>query len=605
VVKATNRSTRSLARLLAVSALAAAATVTACGGDKDNDDKGSESGDCEKGVTCPGNGWVTKATGASIEIDFSKAQKDWQYAIMPYVLGAADAKGGVDAEQFTFKIEAPGAGTAAASGAGLIPMGQPLRLARAFTGATPPLASGIKSWNEYALGARSLMHRFSKADADQGAAFWRLAQELDAFARAHGRADDLEAYFRAWQAAPAKRSRHAARLLTASGCPGDGDSVSMPNGTFDNPGDATVPAGGAVDGGDFCIVYLDAPVTEPNKDKIKATIDTVLKRYKTVIYGDTFPAVGSYTFKPIVVVVNVGSATSWKSAVKPLGLFVPQLSEDANQPMLYMASDVLQSDGHGTDAALNNRLWHSTIAHEMQHAIINYYRVYQKKPGTAEIGSIDEGLAHFMEEVYGYGEENFEGFAYQFISGWNNTLSVIHSSETGPTYRGATLTLLYYLASQKGGLKFTDGVVSGGDGLTFITKVVKDATAIGPANLATAYGGDWTETIGNFFGAMMLDGSDTADLDDKYTVQEPVKTLTDLQGNANKPFGFHLNGVGEQPKSRVIDADSTLPKATETAGSPLYATQPLLYVVGDPTAKVKLTLPEAQQNVAAAVVRVK
>ena len=35
------------------------------------------------------------------------------------------------------------------------------------------------------------------------------------------------------------------------------------------------------------------------------------------------------------------------------------------------------------------------------------------------------------------------------------------------------------------------------------------------------------------------------------------------------------------------------------------ARQLSIYVVGDPTAKVKLTLPEAQQNVAAAVVRIK
>jgi hypothetical protein len=134
---------------------------------------------------------------------------------------------------------------------------------------------------------------------------------------------------------------------------------------------------------------------------------------------------------------------------------------------------------------------------------------------------------------------------------------------------------------------------------------VKSATKIGPQNLAAAYGGDWTETIGNFFGAMMLDGSDVVDVDAKYLVQEPVATLTDLQGNVNKPYGFHFNGVGQLPKSRVIDAASRLPTITQTDGSPLYATQPLLYVVGDPSAKVTLSLPEAQENVAAAVVRIK
>jgi hypothetical protein len=57
-----------------------------------------------------------------------------------------------------------------------------------------------------------------------------------------------------------------------------------------------------------------------------------------------------------------------------------------------------------------------------------------------------------MEEIYGYGEENYEGFAYQFLSGWNATTPVIHADETSPVYRGATLSLLYYLTSQKGGL---------------------------------------------------------------------------------------------------------------------------------------------------------
>ena len=112
---------------------------------------------------------------------------------------------------------------------------------------------------------------------------------------------------------------------------------------------------------------------------------------------------------------------------------------------------------------------------------------------------------------------------------------------------------------------------------------------------------DWVETIGNFFGALILDGTDVEDVADKYRAQDPVRTVTDLTGNTGKTFGMHFNGFATLPKERTFDA--SLP--VETEGSPYYATQPLLYVVSDPDAHLKLSLPEAPPNAAAAVVRIK
>jgi hypothetical protein len=391
--------------------------------------------------------------------------------------------------------------------------------------------------------------------------------------------------------------------LIAATCPKAGDSVIMPD--RDNPAEndsAIIPASGVVEGTDYCLVYLTAPVSEPSKDNIKKSLETILKIYKKVVYKDEFAATTSgFNFKPVVVVVDFKDTNLWpnKPAYQVDGAFLPNPSKAAKQPMLYMASDLNKMKAR--DATLAKSLFHSTLAHEMQHAIMNYYRV-QKTAGVLENASIDEGLAHFMEDLFGYGTENFSGFPKSFFDVWtDNFPPVLHASASEPINRGGAQALWYYLVSQKGGVKFEGGNASGGDGLKFIAEVVTNGTQKGPKGLAAKYGQDLTGMIGEFFGAVVADNTSVPGGSDRLKVQE-LQAMKDLQG-VDKKYGMRFNNFGGLPASRKFDNKFTSGKASDDVT--YYSAFPLLYQVSDPAVKLKFNASTDAGAVAITKVRIK
>lgn len=496
-----------------------------------------------------------------------------QYVVMPFVVGDTATINGATAEKFTIEKGAD----AAATGAKL---------------------TGKETFDALYMNdqvaeheARTLLNRFDgKKGQAQGAWFWSTARRLDAYYGmksgkgmqffAGDGTGPTEAAYRAWASQTAKVAPPSFKM-TAATCPEAGDEIEVPaaNGKMGDgetrPVD--VPEGGAEDATDFCLVYIDDPTTAGSKEAVKATVKTVIDRFKTVIYKDAFAAVGDYTFKPIVVVIDFADADKWPQAeaFQIAGAFLPQIAATVKQPILFMASKSKE-----TDAAKATKVWHGTVAHEMQHAVMDYFKTQKGKLEGGEIPAIDEGLAHLIEDMFGYGQENFGGFAKAFLSTWYDAdlggAPVINAEDTGPSSRGAAQAFWYYMQSQKGGITFASGVAASGGGLEFIAKAVKSGKR-GVANLAEAYGGTWTDVVSGFYGALVLDGATLAEgvtIEDKYKVQD-IQTISDLNGNTDKKFGMHFNGYEGLAATHdwALKADTT----TKIEDVSYYTTVPLLY----------------------------
>jgi hypothetical protein len=424
-----------------------------------------------------------------------------------------------------------------------------------------------------------------------------------------GTASSLERSYRK-AAGQKKRQAKAFAATTAGDCPADGDEVTTMD--VDNPDGESdsiqVPTGGAVAGTDYCIVYQTDPKTGGTKADIEATIKTTLERYKTNIYKNDFAAVGDYTFKPIFVIMDFGNDSIWPPSKQIGGAFVARTSNEMKMPVIYMPTDLQAVTPYKTQASytaeLGKRLWNGTIAHEVQHAIISYFRTKVTADGDEDLGSLDEGLAHFMEDLFGYGSEQFSQVAKPYLENWaKNANPPIHATDSDLMERGAAHTFLYYLTSQKGGITFTNGIATGGGGLDYINEIVKSANnKNGPENLAAKFGGDWLQTVANYFGALAIDGT-ALSADATLKVQDP-QSISDMNGGTAKQFGMHFNGFGDLSATPWAAWEPKVGTTTDVS-STYYATSPVLYTVKDPAAKVKLTTDTDAANTAVIKVRVK
>ncbi len=575
------------------------------GDDDDDDDSGDE---CT--ADCTGKGTVTKAVAGKVTVTFPDAEVGAQYVLMPYVLGDLAIEGSDGNTKFTFAVsKAKKAATAPKEGAGLID------LSPQFAAAQKPMTASERDHN-----LRTLLNRYDPSKGtDQGAEFWAIAKAVDASGaglKLHG-GPSIEGFYRNTPKAVAK-AKHSLPL-TAGECPvanvvspdpdmEAGDALKFAPLDFATP---------AVDGTDFCLVYVDEPKTEADKTKIQATVKAVVDGYKKTIYKDDFTGATGYTFKPVIAIIDFANPNRWPTdvaALKVAGVFLGAASSEAKVPMLYMAAD-FATVGGPADAALANKLWHSTIAHEMQHAISNWYHV-RKTAGVEETVAVDEGIAHFFEDVWGYGAENFEGYPKKFLDVFSfGTSSFLNAANGGAAEsRGSSQMLMFYLASQKGGVTFgADGRASGGAGLDLITSIVKNSASAGPKGIASSLGADlgaWTEKVGDFLGAVVLDGGTVPGISAKYKTQGRTAGVTDLNGTAGKKYGMTFNGAYGAAAEQTIDHVKEITENAKLDGVTSvevehYMTKPLLYTVTDPDENVIFALPADVPGAAVSAVRVK
>jgi len=111
--------------------------------------------------------------------------------------------------------------------------------------------------------------------------------------------------------------------------------------------------------------------------------------------------------------------------------------------------------------------------------------------------------------------------------------------------------------------------------------------------------------MGNFYAALVLDGTKSMDVTDGFEVQEPVEGLTDSSGVGDKVFGMRFNNFRELLD--VGDEYSDYTKSTDAglqaeADLHYYQTSPFLFQTGD---KLTVVFSDTYVNFGVAAARVK
>lgn len=586
---------------------------------------------------CVGDG-VTLATdtGGSLAIDFAKYGTG-DFILLPFSLGNYNTVDGGNTESFLFTLNGAQAKSNTSTSS---TKKNTLR----FTDADLQSAEHLNVIDHQ---QRTILNRYDRHAARQEEGFWSLVAGLEAEGNVPlGLAQTFGSQFPTNDSpkpiahmlasgitAPKALSQSQSKNLTAgSGCP---SLFYVPRGATGGSCSASsdqsysLASVDSYDGGDFCIAYTSAlPAYAPSQSDIKTAVASIISSYKNTIYKDSLADVTNFSFKPLIVITDFSDGSKWPSLTdgcgssnrvyQVSGAFLRSQSSTLSRPVLYMASDIkkVKPDGSTDRSSLSDStakaLFYSALSHEMQHAIMYYYKV-KKNGGSIDTAAIDEGLAHLMEDVFGYGDENFDSYAKAFLTLLPDGIepfllgkALDSELNTRNQARGAAQTLLYYLMSQRGGVSFTNGKISGGDGLDFIRTLVT-STSTGTANLRTVFGEDWVTTVGNYLGALALYGTDVTDVVGKYTAQSPV-TMTDLGGVTTKSFGMKYNGYKGLP-DRLSGASSYAKSSNSDLKDPgtevsYYQTLPILHTVTDSTYQAVFSFAQADHS-AVTLVRIK
>ena len=545
-----------------------------CCGKKDDGDKNDVTG-----VAVGSGELVSWVSGAEdLVLSPKGAAAGQQYIAMPFATGDSATVVGAGAENLTLTVKKGVALTR--------------RNASAFL-----TTDGPSAWQEEDHLRRTALNRFdSQKGAGQDSGFWSAIRRLDRLGTMESRR--LE---RAFRRLGAQSPRPEMRAATATDCP-DSEVVMPRFSDASTPANISVDVGTSFNGTDYCLAVVDGTdlVSESDLATIKSSLTEVMRRYKSVIYADNFSAntKDGYSFKPLIIIADFSDASIWPDAnatdpdlrainevYQVAGVFLSDMTTALKRPVLYMASDLARVKGaEGTSAEIARKTFHATLAHEMQHVIMDYYR-RRGASDAPETTFLDEGIAHYMEDLFGYGEVSFEGFPKVFLTSLlDGTSPFLGADEDSKIQRGAAQTLIYYLVSQKGGVKFNDGTFEAGEGINALAKVVKGTSTIGARSLAAAFAaGDaaaWTSTVGGYLGALVLDGTTVVSSDARYTVQVPVEGVRDLQGNSNKSFGMRFNGFGglsDRLGAYTQSTDGDLTSDGKTLKN--YQTVPVLWTV--------------------------
>ncbi len=364
---------------------------------------------------------------------------------------------------------------------------------------------------------------------------------------------------------------------------------------------------------DYCLIYLsDTGVSEPDPDTVETSITKAISAYKTIFNSDLSTAVAGYTFKPLIVVLPFNDENYWPSGLSNIsGAFSAAMSAKNLLPTIYLASDQKPS---GASAENEQDNFHATLAHELFHAVFNYSRSWLKNngDGPADTVAIDEGLAHLCEDILGYGPLNFPNFAGAFLTKFpslavgDQSTAIFDDSQESleDIQRGAAHTFLYYLVSKKGGITFDNGVVNGGEGLSFLQDFFNSSGGV--AGLAEAYGIDWAESFEYYLAALSVNNSDFGTT--VHDVQE-LTDNTDLRGSINK-YGMKFTNFEDLP-----------PLAERVGGEPYYETAdpqnmtdiplhyyevaPYLISITEENSRFSVIFDSYQINAGASLIRVK
>jgi hypothetical protein len=362
------------------------------------------------------------------------------------------------------------------------------------------------------------------------------------------------------------------RFPLISGCP-----TTVPNAA----GSSTITLASSTDKTSYCVGYQTDPTNE-TKANIEASIAAILSTYKDNIYKDAMTANNKdgYAFNPIIVFV---------SSLDYDGAFSPSATTVAKRPIMHVK------------ASISKVKIHATIVHEMQHAIVDYY----KTRGTttiAETVAVDEGVAHLMEDVFGYGEDNFASYVLSFLGSFIDGSAILanDSGANAAAARGGANALMYFLAHRAGGFTVANGKPFTGPGMDAIVSMVKQTSLNGPAAVASAFGqSNLTERVGQMIGALFTDNREFSFEPAAFTLAT-YESITDALGATGKIFGLRFNNFRN---FQTVESNS-LSDASGGISVKYYESFPVLMTPTSSTATVTLTLP-GLANTGVTVVRVK
>ena len=589
----------------------------ACGSSKKSE---SDSG------TAVGSGELFSwTTGDTLSISPKGITQGNQYIVLPFTTGDINTIGGAGSESFNFKVGKPTA-----------------KLSSRVHKSEAIGSSDSEKWQQIDHFRRSIHNRYEiSRGLEQNQGVWSALRGLDKI-EAENTEFNLEkpsealmgqneTIFRmslsvanSEEALRNAKNSAAAREVAVT-CPTD--DVLVPKWTdADTFGALSIEVAASHDEAEYCLVIAEdsTPVSESDIGAMKASIAEVMRRYKTVIYNDTFSANSKdgYTFKPLIVVEDFGNGDLWPSVDSKLivdqkllavnrtyqvaGVFIADLTTALKRPVIYMASDLSKVEtSKSLSAEVAKKTFHATLAHEMQHAVQDYYDK-RGAAGSEQSLFIDEGIAHYMEDLFGYGEMTFEGFPKVFLTTLlDRSGPFLGSSEDSPTQRGAAQSLIYYLVSQKGGITFTDGNFVAGEGLKALATVVKNTNTKGAKGLSDAFSKNWSQTVGGFLGALIVDGTTVAGVPAIFSNQIPVDGIRDLQGGKTKRYGMRFNGFSglvDRLNGYVSVGDTEL--TTEGRQLTSYQTVPMNWTAGKLGESLPLTF-DAESGRHVQVIRIK
>ncbi len=556
-------------------------------------------GDEECSSICVGDGSIQRAASKSIDVEFENSSRETQYLIAPFVLGdLAEVNGkssGEKPKKLTAVIGSSSAGEEVDS----------------VANKNPKMSGEITSFDGYSHALRSFWNRYIPRIEDSDSLF--VQQELNSLEAAYIRFNKIDRpgrfleSVRVFDKRFGKRDAHS-RRSTAKACP---EEIFVPN--TEEPLESNLLTFKEQGQGDFCLVIVKdgSLVSEKNPEVISESIASALATYKLIYKSDFELTRGDYAFRPLVIVVPMDDADIWPQdpVLQLAGAFVAAATEEHNRPTIYVPADMTKL---GISAEKANESFHAAIAHELQHAIMNYHRVWRPDEPLIEVPSIDEGLAHFMEDLLGFGALNFGSFANVFLASTaidpdavlqDGTVAAVNESA-----RGAAQSLTYYLMSQTGGVSFSGGTVDteNSNGLKFIRDFV-EGNLTGVKGLSAALDSDWPNLFGGFVGALYIDNASKFNAKAKFSVQAPAEELTDTTGRSGKKFGMRFNDFGNLPTVEERLSQLRLMSSSNLEISIYsYQPQPILVKVGATTSqKIEVKSESDVKNFVATVIRLK
>jgi hypothetical protein len=334
------------------------------------------------------------------------------------------------------------------------------------------------------------------------------------------------------------------------------------------------------EGGGACLLVKDSLSGSVTNQEILDWSSKIMVRYGEIFGAQ--PDIGSYSNTPWIVVLDATNVP--KVGATNLAVFARLPSEANNHPVL-----IINTAAMNTASRIDSL---GTIAHEIYHGISYYYKV-KKAGGTLETVAIDEGTAHFYEDIFGNSAKVESSWTLSFLGAALDSLyPILNAWGNGYTQapaRGGAHAFMYYISDMFGGLS-ASGTSATGKGLEIITEMVK-SPAIGIVNIEKITNLKIPDIVGDFAATVILDKHPTVKAaSGRWTMAESFG-LTALSGDAVK--------VGHRFEYDV----STLSElSSDVFSSPFYSFSGFLW---SQSGAKKLTLSSTLENNGLTLVRVK